>query len=151
MLASLLAGLVSSRTASVVQRARRAAVAYVLAGLAAFCGTIFLVVGLFIWASERYGDLESALGIGVGFLFIAGMILIIHRIASGIRASREARRRKSDMTAAGVATAIALLPTLLRGKGGLGLLLGPAAALLAYAIYRENAGPNDGDEPDERF
>jgi hypothetical protein len=151
MLASLLASLVSGRTAAAVQRARRAAVAYALAGLAAICGAIFLFVGLFIWASERYGDLEAALGIGACFVVIAVVILIIHRITAGFRARREARRRRADMTAAGVATAIALLPSLLRGKGGLGLLLGPAAAVLAYAIYRENVGSDDDEDPDDQI
>ncbi|TIS85438.1 MAG: hypothetical protein E5W19_26220, partial [Mesorhizobium sp.] len=63
------------------------------------------------------------------------------------RVRREARRRKADMKAIGITAALAVLPTLLKGKGGLGVILGPAVALAAYAIYRENVKP-DTDHPD---
>jgi hypothetical protein len=53
------------------------------------------------------------------------------------------------MTALGVTAALAALPVLLRSKGGLGAILGPAAALVAYAIYRENVKPGDGDDADK--
>jgi hypothetical protein len=53
------------------------------------------------------------------------------------------------MTALGVTAALAALPVLLRSKGGLGAVLGPAAALVAYAIYRENVKPGDEDDADK--
>jgi hypothetical protein len=47
----------------------------------------------------------------------------------------------------GVAAAIAALPTLMRSRIGLGALLAPALAVVAYTIYRENTKP--GPDPDE--
>ena len=129
-----------------VKRARRAAVAYAIAALALACGVGFLLAAFYIWAAQRYGAIEAALGIGGSFIFLAGIILIVHRLAAGARAKREAVQRKSDLTAVGVATALALLPGLFRGKTGLGVLLGPVVALAAYAIYRENSGPDDPDD-----
>jgi uncharacterized membrane protein len=49
------------------------------------------------------------------------------------------------MAALGASAALAALPVipaLLRTRAGAGLLAGPAIALLAYAIYRENV-PRD--------
>ncbi len=147
MFASLIAGIASNRAAVAVRRARRAAIAYAMAALAALCGAVFLIVALYVWAAGRYGPVEAALGIGGGFLVLAALIVILHRMTGGIRRKREVQRRKIDMNAAGVATAVALLPTLLRSKAGIGALLVPAVAFAAYAIYRENSGPKDEPGP----
>jgi hypothetical protein len=145
LLASLLSGFASGETVAAIRRARTAAIVYALAALAAFCGLGFLVGAAYIWAAARYGSFAAALGFGVGFLVIAGLVLLVHRLMSGARARRAARRRSADMKALGITAALAVLPTLLKGKGGLGVILGPAVALAAYAIYRENVKPDDPD------
>ncbi|BAV48341.1 hypothetical protein MesoLj113a_15750 [Mesorhizobium sp. 113-1-2] len=145
LLASLLSGFASGETVAAIRRARMAAIVYAIAALAAFCGLGFLVGAAYIWAAARYGSFATALGFGVGFLVIAGLVLLIHRLMSGARARREARRRSADMKAIGITAALAVLPALLKGKGGLGVILGPAVALAAYAIYRENVKPDDPD------
>jgi len=58
-----------------------------------------------------------------------------------MRSRRRARRRQADMTAVGITAALALLPALAKSKGGLGAIVAPALAVVAYAIYRENAKP----------
>jgi Na+-transporting methylmalonyl-CoA/oxaloacetate decarboxylase gamma subunit len=138
MLASLIASFASGETALVVRRARRAAIAYLLAGVAALCGIGFLIGAVYIWASQRYGAIEAALGIGVIFLLLSGLVLIIHTTTARIQARRAKERRASDLTMVAVASALAVLPTLLRGKAGLGAVIAPLVALTAYAIYREN-------------
>ena len=145
LLASLLSGFASGETVAAIRRARTAAIVYALAALAAFCGLGFLVGAAYSWAAARYGSFAAALGFGIGFLVIAGIVLLVHRLMSGARARRAARRRNADMKALGITAAIAVLPTLLKGKGGLGVILGPAVALAAYAIYRENVKPDDPD------
>lgn len=146
LLASLLSGFASGETVAAIRRARTAAIVYAIVALAALCGLGFLVGAAYIWAAARYGSFAAALGFGVGFLVIAGLVLLVHRLTSGARARREARRRSADMKALGITAALAVLPTLLKGKGGLGVLLGPAVALAAYAIYRENVKPDDPDD-----
>ncbi|TPK78291.1 hypothetical protein FJ527_07335 [Mesorhizobium sp. B2-4-18] len=152
LLASLLSGFASGETVAAIRRARTAAIVYMLAALAVFCGIGFLVGAAYIWASARYGSLAAALGFGVGFLVIAGLVLLTHRLMSGTRMRREARRRKTDMKAIGITAALAVLPALLKGglkgKGGLGVILGPAVALAAYAIYRENVKSDTDHHPD---
>ncbi|RUT86290.1 hypothetical protein EOD14_14285, partial [Mesorhizobium sp. M7A.T.Ca.US.000.02.1.1] len=71
-------------------------------------------------------------------------------ISAGSRARRRAQRRNADMKAIGITAALAVLPSLLKGKGGLGVILGPAVALAAYAIYRENVKSDDLDESERR-
>jgi hypothetical protein len=138
MLASLIASFASGETALAVRRARRTAIAYLLAGVAALCGIGFLIGALYIWASERYGAIEAAVGIGAIFLLLSGLVLIIHTTTARVQARRAKERRASDLTTVAVASALAVLPTLLRGKAGLGTVIAPVVALTAYAIYREN-------------
>ncbi|PBB92545.1 hypothetical protein CK215_12130 [Mesorhizobium sp. WSM3864] len=146
-LVSLISGLASGEAVAALQRARLTAILYGLAGVFALCGVGFLIGAAFIWLAERYGPLATSLGFGIGFLVIAGLIVVIHKLTTSMRARRRARRRKADMTAVGVTAALALLPALAKSKGGLGTLLAPAIALAAYAIYRENvkAGPREKD------
>lgn len=152
-LASLIAGLASGEAASALRQAKLAAIAYGLAALAALCGLGFFIGALYIWASARYGALEVALGFGAGFLVIAGVIVLAFRFGTGSRARRRKRQRKASMATLGASAALAALPVipaLLRSRAGPGLLAGPAIALLAYAIYRENATPRrPGPRSDE--
>lgn len=133
-----------------VRRARRAAIVYLLAGAAGLCGIGFLIGALYIGLSERYGRLETALGFGAGFIVLALLILLVHRLTAGSRSRRAAEKRRSDLTAVGVAAALAALPGLTRSRAGLGALLIPALAVVGYAIYRENSGPkSDSDQPSD--
>ncbi|WFP77854.1 hypothetical protein [Mesorhizobium sp. WSM4906] len=146
-LVSLISTLASGEAAAALRRARMTAVLYGLAGVLVLCGIGFLIGAAYIWLAGRYGPLATSFGFGIGFLVLAGLILVIHKLAAGTQARRRARRRKADMTAVGVTAALALLPALAKSKGGMGALLAPAVALVAYAIYRENAkpGPQDKD------
>ncbi|RJT40918.1 hypothetical protein D3227_07230 [Mesorhizobium waimense] len=147
MLASLISALATGETVAALRRARRAAIVYAVVAAAALCGLGFLIGAAYIWAAERYGSLAAAIGFGVGFLAVAGLTLIVYQLSAGARARRRARRRSADMKAIGITAALAVLPALLKGKGGLGAILGPAVALAAYAIYRENVKP-DADDKD---
>lgn len=138
-LASLIAGLASGETSAALKRAKLASAVYLCAGAAFLIGAGFLVGALYVWTAGRYGPIRASLGFGAGFLVLGGLILLAFRLTAGIRAKRRERERKADLTAVGVSAAAALLPTLARGRGGLGIILGPAAALAAYMIYKENA------------
>ncbi|RUW26696.1 hypothetical protein EN858_26025 [Mesorhizobium sp. M4B.F.Ca.ET.215.01.1.1] len=149
MLASLISALASGEALAALGRARTAAVVYIIVTLAAMCGVGFLIGAAYIWIAGLYGPMAASLGFGVGFLVIAGSVLIVYRLSAGLRARRRARQRSADMKALGITAALAALPVLLKGKGGLGAVLAPAIALAAYAIYRENAGPDrDADDAD---
>lgn len=145
MLASLLAGLASGQTMVAIRRMRRAAIVYFFAGLFAFCGVGFLIGAFYIWLAERYGRLEAALALGVGFIVLATLVLLVDRLTAKSRARKASERRRSDLTAVGVAAALAVLPSLLRSRAGVGGLLAPAIALAAYAIWRENSKPRRPD------
>ncbi|PLP59831.1 hypothetical protein CYK37_06485 [Mesorhizobium loti] len=146
-LASLLISLVTGEAGTLAKHLRGAAIAYGMAVIAVLAGVSFLLLAAYLWAAERFGPIAAALGFGTGFLLLAGIVLLIYRMTAKRRARRRAERRKSDLTALAIAAAIATLPELLRGKEGLGALLGPLAAVLAYAVYRENSPkPDDAGE-----
>ena len=140
-LVSLISALVSGEAMAAVHRARTTAILYGLAAVFALCGVGFLIGAAYIWLAARYGSLATSLGFGIGFLVVAGLILVAHKLTTRMRSRRRARRRQADMTAVGITAALALLPALAKSKGGLGAIVAPALAVVAYAIYRENAKP----------
>lgn len=146
MLASLLGGLLSGETMEAARRARSAAITYALAGLCGLFAIVFLLVAGYVALARVIGSVEAGLAIGAGFLVLAGFILLVHRLRQRRRIREDSKRRKSELIAVATTTAIAMLPTLARGKGGLLTLLAPAVAVVAYAIYRENAARED--DPD---
>ncbi|MER8921723.1 hypothetical protein [Mesorhizobium sp. M0802] len=149
MLAPLISALASGEAIAAMRRARTAAIVYGLAAVAALCGLGFLLGAAYIWAADRYGSMAACLGFAAGFLVLAGLIVLIHQLAAGTRERRRARRRNADLKALGITAALAVLPALLKGKGGKGVILGPMIALAAYAIYRENVKPDPGDPDSE--
>ncbi|MER8656938.1 hypothetical protein [Mesorhizobium sp. M0847] len=149
MLAPLISALASGEAIAAMRRARTAAIVYGLAAVAALCGLGFLLGAAYIWAADRYGSMAACLGFAAGLLVLAGLIVLIHQLAAGTRARRRARRRNADLKALGITAALAVLPALLKGKGGKGVILGPMIALAAYAIYRENVKPDPGDPDSE--
>lgn len=145
MLASLIASMATSEAGLAVGRARRTATAYLAAGVFGVCGIGFLVGAAYVWAAHKFGHVQAALGFGVGFLVIAGLIVLFHKISGSARAREEKQRRRGDLATLGAAAAMSAMPALLRSKGGIGALMGPAVALVAYQIYRENRKPNGND------
>ncbi|MFH1793004.1 MAG: hypothetical protein ABIK36_18370 [Pseudomonadota bacterium] len=149
MLAALIQSIVSGETTRAAKRVRRAMIDYVIAGICLGIGLGFLIAAAYIFVAERYGALYTAIGFGLGFIALAGVALIVHRIISGIQAKRRAEEaRAAQVQAIAGAAAFAILPALLKGRGGLVSLLAPVAAMVAYAIFKENsdrAGDEDSD------
>ncbi|UCI08723.1 phage holin family protein [Mesorhizobium sp. B1-1-8] len=146
-LVSLISAFISGEAAAALRRARITTILYGVAGVFALCGVGFLIGAAYVWLASRFGPLATCLGFGIGFLVIAGLILVIHKLTTGRQSRRRARQRKADLTGLGITAALALLPALSKSKGGLGVVLAPALALVAYAIYRENVKPAPG-KPD---
>jgi len=146
-LASLIGAIVSGEASEAIGRARRTAMVYALAGLLLLCGAGFLVGAGFVAAAREIGTVAAALWFGGGFVVLALLLVGVDRLATRSRARREAQRRREEARAVASAAAIALLPTLLASRArGLALIL-PAAAALAYGVWRENT-PHDGDRQD---
>jgi len=149
MLGPLVAAFLSGETFNVARRAKRAAVAYLFAGIAMLAGVGFLVGAGYVWTARRYGTIEAAIAFGLGFLAIAVIIIAVHVLLQKSRATKAKDRRAVDLTTIASAAAITLLPTLARSKAGVGGLIVPALAALAYVIYREHSKPPPGgDAPD---
>ena len=149
MLAALIQSIVSGETTRAAKRVRRAAIDYMIAGICLAIGVGFLIAAAYIFVAERYGPLYTAIGFGLGFIALAGVALIVHRIISGIQAKRRAEEaRAAQMQAIAGAAAFAILPALLKGRGGLVSLLAPVAAMVAYAIFKENSDLGRDDDQD---
>lgn len=140
LLTSLIAGFVTGEAKQAVRQTMRGIVFYTLAAIAAVIGLGFLLGAAFIVVAERYGSRDAALAFGGGFILLAVLIYLLHVLSRRTRVKTVKRRRNDEMTAVATAAAVAILPALLKGKGAYGLLAVPAA-LVAYAIYRENTHP----------
>lgn len=151
MLATLIQTLANADPAYAARRVRRAVIDFAIAGICLAIGLGFLLAGCFIIAMERYGAVATTFGFGVGFILLAVIALIVHRIVSQMSARRRAAKARAAQvkTLAG-ATALAVLPSLLRGRGGMLEAMLPVIAMVAYAIYKENSGApgDDGETPD---
>lgn len=149
MIAALIQSIVSGETTRAAKRVRRAVIDYMIAGICLAIGVGFLIAAAYIFVAERYGPLYTALGFGLGFIALAGVALIVHRIIAGIRAKRRAEEaRAAQLQALAGATVFAILPALLKGRGRLLSLLAPVAAMVAYAIIKENIDSEAGEDPD---
>jgi MFS family permease len=149
MLASLIAAVASGEIFGAVRRARGAAVAYLLALFFGLAGVTFLVVAAWIAAARRWGDIEAAAIFGVGFILLAIIVVVVHKLLKRTRERSLARQRGVDMATVAGAAAVSLLPLLLRGKSrlGIGTLVAPLVAVAAYAIWREHT--TDRKPPDD--
>lgn len=150
MLASLIQSLAIGEASGAAKRVRRAMIDYAIAGVFLAIGLGFLIAAGYIWVAERYTPLMAALWFGGGFVALSIIAVVVHRIIAGMQARRRAAEARATQlkTVAGAA-AIAILPTLLKGRGGIMGALGPLIAMAAYAIYKENAALNDDDSPQD--
>ena len=144
-LVSVIAAIASGEASEAIGKARRAAILYAAAGLFLCVGAGFLLAAGFIVAADRLGTVEAALWFGGGFVLVSLVIVAIHRLTARARVRRETKRRREEARAVASAAAIAILPTLLASRArGLALVF-PAAAALAYGVWRENAPRRDRD------
>lgn len=150
MLATLIQSLAIGEAAGTAKRVRRALIDYAIAGIFLAIGIGFLIGAAYIWVANQFTPLKAALWFGGGFVTLAIIAIVIHRILSGMQARRRAAEaRAMQLKTVMGAAAIAILPTLLKGRGGLMGALGPLVAMAAYAIYKENAARNGEDaDPD---
>lgn len=149
MLAALIQSIVSGETTRAAKRVRRAVIDYMIAGICLAIGVGFLIAAAYIFVADRYGPLYTAIGFGLGFIALAGVALIVHRIISGIQAKRRAEEaRAAQLQALAGATAFAILPAFLKGRGGIVSLLASIAAMVAYAIIKENSDREAEEDPD---
>jgi predicted membrane channel-forming protein YqfA (hemolysin III family) len=143
---SLILSIISGEASAAARRARRSAVEYIIAAAAALIGFVFLLLAAFVYASRFYGELTVAVAFAAGFLALAVVLLIYHRISARARARRARERMSNEAIALAVPIGLALLPALLTKRGAMAGLVASALAAVGYAIYRENAGSGDGDD-----
>jgi hypothetical protein len=149
MLGSLIGALFAGEASRIVGRARRAAIAYTIAGLCAFIGLGFLLGALYVALAAKFGSLETSLGFGIVFLLIGGIVLTINTIIANRVKKKAATRRRSELTTIAATAAVSILPGLLRGKvTPLSLVGAPLLAILAYSVLRENAPKHDDEHHD---
>jgi hypothetical protein len=137
---SFLISLLTGEAADAAARARRSALEYLFAAIAAVCGFVFLLIAAFAYVADhlRYGALKTSLAFAAVFLAFAVALLVYHRLRATARSRRARERRQTDMKAALSGAVIAALPSLLSRRGGITGVILPAVAAFAFAIYREN-------------
>jgi uncharacterized membrane protein (DUF485 family) len=150
VIGSLIAAFLSGEAGLAIERTKRAAVAYAIAGILALVGVIFLLIAAYAYAAREFGPITAALGFGIGFVLIGGIVIAVHQIRARIEQKRIAARRKKDLAGLGATAAIAAIPTLLQGRGGkasgAAALILPAAITVAIALYRRRRDADHADE-----
>lgn len=147
MLAALISGFISGEAVGAFQRARRAAIAYMIAAVFGMFGIVFLLVAAYIAAAQRIGPVYAALAFGGAFMVVAILVVLISRIGREQVVRKTSRKRNREMSRIAVTTGLALLPTLMRGRVGKAALIAPAIAAIVYGIYRENSRPRAPEDP----
>lgn len=140
MLASLIQSLAIGEATGAARRVRRALIDYAIAGVFLTIGIGFFIAAAYIYAARNFDPLYVALAFGGGFVLLAVIAVLVHRILSGMQAKRRAQEeRAAQMKSVAIAAGIAALPTLLKGRAGIMGAIGPLVAMAAYAIYKENS------------
>jgi hypothetical protein len=109
MLFSVIASVFSVEAADTIGRARRSAVAYLVAAVLAITGIGFLVGAGYIATARRLGELEAALAFGGGFLVVAVLLLIVQRLTAAAARRRAVERRRREMSQVAAAATVGFL------------------------------------------
>src|SRR5690606_1440858 len=144
MLARLVAAFTAGELTVYLAGLRQRVLLYALAAIFALCGIGFLVGAGYIATERRIGSFYASIRFGVRFLALAILTFLVMKIVSGVRARRAAQRRGAEARTLATTAALALVPALL-SRSPL-LVLTPLAAILGYAIYRENSGPDEDSD-----
>lgn len=138
-LLTLISSIASGEAMDAARRAKRTAMFMAVALVFLLCGVGFGIGAGYVAAAERYGSFHASLGFAGGFVALAILIVVIHKIIVAVEQSRIEKRRRSEVSAIATTAAIAAVPALLATKGGrtVGMFL-PLVAVLGYAIYNEN-------------
>lgn len=145
-LLAALASVLGFEADELVARLRKNAIAWAAVALFALIGMVFLLVALHTAASDWLGPLWGPLAIAGVALFVALAIYVGMRIAAGVAARRDARRRHSAEKSALVTTAaITAVPMLL--KSPLMRTVGiPVGGLLAAAYLLSRPGGQGAED-----
>lgn len=149
MIGPLIAAFASGEIGLTVERTKRAVLAYVLALVFVLLGASFLLVAAYIQLARMFGPLTAALGLGIAFVVIGGIVIGVHQVKARAEQRRVAAKRKTDLVGLGATAAIAALPNILQGRRG--KATGAAAAVtplvlgVAYALYQRR---RNADQPD---
>ncbi|WP_312797884.1 hypothetical protein [Tianweitania sp.] len=147
MIGPLIAAFATGEIGLTVERTKRAVLAYVVALVFVLLGVSFLLVAGYIQLARMFGPLVAALGLGIGFVVIGGIVLVVHQSRARTEQRRVAEKRKTDLVSLGATAAIAALPNMMRGRRG--RATGAAAAVtplvlgVAYALYQRRRNADD--------
>lgn len=150
MFGPLIAAFLSGEAGLMIERTKRAAAAYAVAGLLVLLGLIFLLIAAYAYAAREIGPVTAALCFGAGFVVIGGLVLTIHQLRARAEQRRIAAKRKTDLYGLGATAAVAAIPGLMQGRKGratgTAAVLTPAIIAIAYALYKRR---RDADERDD--
>lgn len=144
MLRTLLTALISGEVAALARSARRAAILYALAAIAFAAAFGFLVGALFVFVSERFGAIATAIGFATGFIIVGVSCLVANGLRARAARHRRQAEREPELRGLAIAAALAALPSLLSSRKALAGLAVPLLGLLALKIHDENR-KKDGD------
>ncbi|GHC76578.1 hypothetical protein [Limoniibacter endophyticus] len=137
ILATLLTTVLAGETGALTRRAKATVLFFAAIGLLVAMGLFFALVAGFIATASRFGSVEAAIGFSLGFLVVALILYIAYRLYLANEKKKAKARRAADYSTVGIATALAVAPALLKGNPLMKIGI-PAAAVIAYLIFKEN-------------
>jgi hypothetical protein len=137
MVFALITRLFTGEAGIFLARLKRLVGLYILLGLFALLLVIFLVIALFIWSSQHFGSLNTALAFAGGSLVLVILTFVMTLLARRRPSTRADDRLQRDIASIAGVTALTNAPQIMRAvRRQKGLLLVPIAGIGIFAIYR---------------
>lgn len=137
MVFALITRLLTGEAGVFLTRLKRLVGLYVMLGVSALLLLIFLLIALFIWSSQHFGSLNTALGFaGVALL----LVIITFVMTLGAKRRPETRaddRLQRDIVSIAGVTAMTNAPQIMRAvRRQKKLLLVPIAGMGMFGLYK---------------
>lgn len=137
MILALISRLFVGEAGIFVARLKRLFGLYVMLAIFAILTIVFLLIALFVWSSQNFGSLNTALIFaGVAFVFVVILSIMLSLARRKPKTDTEERLQRDIASIAGVA-ALSNAPQLVKAmRQKRGLIILPVAAAGFYGLYR---------------
>ena len=137
MIFALITRLFQGEAGIFLARLKRLVGLYVMLGVFALLLVIFLITTLFIWLSQHFGSLATALGFSAGALVLVILTYVMVLVAKRKPETRADDRLQRDIASIAGVTALTNAPQIIRAmRQNRSLIAVPVALGGFYGLYR---------------
>ena len=137
MIFALITRLFQGEAGIFLARLKRLVGLYIMLGVFSLLLLIFLIITLFIWSSQHYGSLNTALGFSAGALVLVLLTFVMTLLAKRKPQTRADDRLQRDIASIAGVTALTNAPQIMRAvRRQKKLLLVPIAGMGFFGLYK---------------